>query len=120
MEDSTLNPGNDTSNPGNASPGAVQRGVDSAGTALHSTIDKVVEPARNTMDRVSTAAHQTVDKLASEATHAADRFSEQAQRVAEAPRHAVDCSKSWIQDKPLEAVGAALALGFILGRLTAR
>ena len=32
---------------------------------------------------------------------------------------AVESSKSWIQDKPLEAVGMALALGFIIGRLTA-
>lgn len=121
MENSTLNPGDDTFDAsGNANPGAVQRGVDSAGAALHSTIDKVVDPARHTMDRVSTAAHQTVDKLASEATHVADRFSEQAHWVVEAPSRALDCSKSWIQDKPLEAVGVALVLGFIVGRLTAR
>jgi ElaB/YqjD/DUF883 family membrane-anchored ribosome-binding protein len=113
MENSTSKPDSDTS-------GAVQRGVDSAGAALHSTIDKVADPARDTVDRVSTAAHETVDKLASEASHAADRFSEHAHWVSEAPGRALDCSKSWVQDKPLEAVGIALALGFIVGRLTAR
>ncbi len=120
MENSTSKPGDDTSGNANANAGAVQRGVDSAGSALHSTIDKVVDPARNTVDRVSTAAHETVDKLASEASHAAGRFSDQAHWVAEAPGRALDCSKSWVKDKPLEAVGMALALGFIVGRLTAR
>jgi ElaB/YqjD/DUF883 family membrane-anchored ribosome-binding protein len=99
---------------------AIHRSLDSAGAALHSTIDKVAEPARSTVDRVSSAAHETVDKLASNASHVADRFADQTRFVAEAPARALGYSKSWVQDRPLEAVGAALALGFILGRLTAR
>lgn len=93
MEDSSSNPGNPSS--GNA--GNIQRGV----------------------DRVSSAAHETVDKLASEATHMADRISDQTRRMTEAPTRALECSKSWVQDKPLEAVGIALAVGFVIGRLTA-
>ena len=99
--------------------GAVKRGVDSAGAALHSSIDKIVDPAINTVDRVTIAAHDTVNRLASGATHVADRVAEQASRVSDASGRAVESSKSWIQDKPLEAVGMALALGFIIGRLTA-
>lgn len=99
---------------------AIHRGLDSAGAALHSTIDKVADPARSTVDRMSTAAHETVDKLASNAFHAVDRFSDQTRRVTEAPARALGYSKSWVQDRPLEAVGAALAIGFILGRLTSR
>ena len=113
MEKSDVNFGNGSSQP-------VQSGVDSAGAALHSTIDKMAEPARSTVDRLSSAAHDTVDRLASNATQVADRVSEQTRRVTEAPSQALDYSKSWIQDKPLEAVGVALAVGFILGRLTAR
>ena len=115
MENTPLNPGNTPSGTG-----PVQRGVESAGAALHSTIDKVVDPARNTMDRVSTAAHETVNKLASDASQAADHFSDQARWVSQAPGRALEGSKSWVKDRPLEAVGAALALGFILGRLSAR
>ncbi|MEO6017591.1 MAG: hypothetical protein ABIP46_10060 [Polaromonas sp.] len=114
MDTSTLNPAN------GASSNPVQRGVESAGAALHSTIDKMADPARNTVDRVSTAAHQTVDKLASNATHVADRFSDQTRRVTEAPGRLLDQSKAWVVDRPLEAVGAALAIGFIVGRLTSR
>ncbi|MDB5744380.1 MAG: hypothetical protein JWR68_2695 [Polaromonas sp.] len=99
--------------------GTVQRGVDSAGSALHSTIDKMVDPALDTVDRVTTVAHETVDRLASGASQVAGRVTDQATRVVEASGRAVESSKTWIQEKPLEAVGLALALGFIWGRLTA-
>ena len=105
---------------GDSAVNAVHRGVDSAGASLHSTIDKMADPARNAVNRMSSAAHESVDKLASSAGNTADRFADQTRRVAEAPQRAVDCSKGWIQDKPLEAVGAALAIGFIIGRLTSR
>ena len=118
MENPTLNPSDafDAIDPTNT--GKVKRTVDSAGAALHNSIDKMVDPAINTVGRVTEAAHDTVNRLASGATHVADRVTEQASRVSEASGRAVESSKSWIQDKPLEAVGMALALGFIIGRLT--
>ena len=100
--------------------GAVQRGEESAGDALHSGIDKVVDPARHAIDSMSSTAHEAVDKLATSAGQTASRFADQTRRLTEAPAKALESSKSWVQEKPLEAVGAALALGFILGRLTAR
>lgn len=93
--------------------------VEAAGAALHSGIDQLANPARNTVERVSAAAHETVDKLASTASHVADRFSDQTRRVTEAPAHALDVSRSWVIERPFEAVGVALAIGFIVGRLTA-
>jgi ElaB/YqjD/DUF883 family membrane-anchored ribosome-binding protein len=107
-----------TASPANDNP--IQRSVESAGAALHSGIDKVAEPARSAVERASSAAHQGVDKLAGSASHVADRFADQTRLVSEAPGRVLEASKSWVQEKPLEAVGAALALGFILGRLTAR
>ena len=108
----------------NSSTGASSSGlggsVESAGASLHTTIDKAARPLHSTVDRVSSAAHETVDRIASSATQVADRFSDQTRRVTEAPLRAVDFTKSWVQERPLEAVGAALALGFILGRLTSR
>jgi ElaB/YqjD/DUF883 family membrane-anchored ribosome-binding protein len=117
-----MNPGSNstTSTTSPTPPSGLTGSVDSANASLHSTIDKAARPLHSTVDRVSTAAHETVDKLASSASHAADRFSDQTRRVTEAPSRAVDYSKSWVQERPLEAVGAALALGFILGRLTSR
>ena len=90
------------------------------GATLHSTIDKVADPVRSVVDRVASAAHDSVDKLASGTSQTAERLSEQKRRLQDAQSQALEYSRSWVQDKPLEAVGAALALGFIIGRLTGR
>ena len=117
MPDSSSFPSSDT---GHASSSTVNKGVESAGAALHSGIDKVSEPVLAAVDRLSTAAHSAVDKISSSAVHTAERFSDQTQRVTQAPSQALAYSKSRVQSKPLEAVAAALAIGFILGRLTGR
>ena len=100
--------------------GAIPRGVESAGDALHNGIDKVVDPARHVIDSMSSTAHDTVDKLATSASHTASRVADQTTRLTDAPVKVFVRSKSWVQEKPLEAVGAALAIGFVLGRLTSR
>ena len=115
MEKTIYNTGN-----GADAAGALQRGVDSAGAALHNGIEKVAEPARSVVDRLSTSAHETVDKLAIGANNAADRVADQTRRFTEVPARALETSKSWVQERPLEAVAAALAFGFVFGRLTAR
>jgi ElaB/YqjD/DUF883 family membrane-anchored ribosome-binding protein len=79
----------------------------STNAAVHSGIDKVADPARQAVDRMTSAAHDTVEKVASAAS-----------RYSEVPVRALETSKSWVQEKPLQAVGTALAIGFILGRLT--
>ncbi|NDP64492.1 hypothetical protein [Polaromonas sp.] len=117
MENPTSHPGDQNSDASDSN--ALKRTVESAGSALHSSIDKVVDPALEAVGYVGSAAHDAVNRLSSGATQVADRVSENATRVYDAPGHAVECSRSWIQDKPLEAVGMALALGFIIGRLTA-
>lgn len=98
---------------------AVQRGVSQAGSSLHDTIDKVATPAHSTVDRAAAAAHNTVDKLASGASSVAGKVSDQAHRFTDAPLQAVDYSKAYIKDHPLQAVGAALLVGWMVGRLTA-
>lgn len=101
-------------------PDAVKRTVETAGAALHGSIDRVTDPARSSVDRLSSTAHETVDRLASGASHLADQVSDRTRRVTEAPRQALDYSRTWVKDKPFEAVGAALAVGFVAGWLSRR
>ena len=101
-------------------PNAVQRGVESASAAMHDGIDRLANPVRSSVEDLSATAHQKVNALAGGAGHVADRFADETRKIAEAPRKALDYSKTRVQDRPLEAVGIALAVGFIIGRLTAR
>ena len=103
-----------------SSDNAVHRGVESAGAALHQGVDKLAGPVRSGVDSLSSSAHGTIASLASGASHVADRFADETRRIAEAPGKALQYSKTSVQDSPLQAVGIALAVGFILGSLTTR
>ena len=96
-----------------------QFGRDSTATAAdaQSRVDAMGNPAHDTVERLSNAAHQTVDKLAGSAASVADRFSDQARWMSETPPRMLASSKSWIQEKPLEAVGIAVAVGYLMGRM---
>ena len=59
--------------------------------------------------RITSIAHDTVDKVA-----------DLAGRYATSPTKAVEASKTLMRDKPMVALGAAMALGLLLGRLTSR
>ncbi len=98
---------------------AVLRSVSQAGSSLHDSIDKVTQPAHSTVDRAASVAHSTVDKLASGANTVAGKVSEHAHLLTDVPLQAVDYSKAYIKDHPLQAVGGALLLGYLFGRLTA-
>lgn len=105
---------------GVATDSSLQRGVNQVGTALHNSIDKVADPTRSAIDRASSSAHQTVDKLASKAESAAQAVEARRQRMAEAPNRAIDQARDYVIANPLQAVGTALAVGYVLGWLHRR
>ncbi len=94
------------------------RSVNQAGGTLHDTINKMAEPARGTLDRATAAAHTTVDKLASGASTVVGKISDNAHLLKDVPLQAVDYSKAYIKDHPMQAVGAALLVGLVVGRMS--
>lgn len=99
--------------------GTLQRSMRQVGDTLHDTIDKVAEPARSAVNRVSSSAHEGVDKMASTVQAAAGKVDQQARRVREIPHQAADHARDYVRNRPLQAMGAAFAIGWLLGRLGA-
>lgn len=99
--------------------GSLQRGVRQAGETLHETIDKVAEPAHSAVNRVSSSAHEGVDKVADTVQAAASKVDQQARRMREMPHQAADHARDYVRNRPLQAIGAAFAVGWLLGRLGA-
>lgn len=99
--------------------GTLRRGVQQVGENLHSTIDKVAQPVHGAVERASATAHQTVDRVASGVAGAAQRFDAQLERARATPNHAVECARDYVAARPLKAVAAALALGWLIGRIGA-
>jgi ElaB/YqjD/DUF883 family membrane-anchored ribosome-binding protein len=96
--------------------GTLQRGLNDVGENLHSTIDRVAQPVHHAVNRVSAGAHQTVDRMASGVAGAAQRLDERIDRVRAAPNELLDGARGYVAARPLKAVAAALAIGWLLGR----
>ena len=93
--------------------------VRQVGDTLHNTIDKVAEPARSAVNRASSSAHEGVDRMASTVQAAADKVDQRARHVREMPHQAADHARDYVRNRPLQALGAAFAIGWLLGRLGA-
>ncbi len=88
--------------------------------ALTQRVEQASSTLRETIDGAATGAHQTVDKLAHTLTRGASTVGNQVQRMVYAPSELVNASRGVIQTHPLRAVGMSLAVGWVVGRLSAR
>lgn len=121
MEQTSNNPysGGAAASPASSAENALLRSVNQAGSSMHDSINKATQPVHSTVDRAASVAHSTVDKLASGASTVAGKVSEHAHLLKDVPLQAVDYSKAYIKEHPLQAVGGALLLGYFFARLTA-
>lgn len=62
------------------------------------------------LDHAANVAHDTVDRVHRKASEVTDRVSTEGERM-----YAQACG--WISAHPMQAVGAALAAGYLFGRL---
>jgi ElaB/YqjD/DUF883 family membrane-anchored ribosome-binding protein len=91
--------------------------VDRAQSAASDAADEAVRRAKPVLDRAARAAHHAVDRAAGAATPAADWLSAQAEAVRTAPDRIAENGREAISNHPWKAVGIALALGLLLGRV---
>jgi len=95
----------------------VERKANQAHLAVDTAAAKANEKAGPAIDRAAQAAHQTVDKVAQAAAPAADWISQNADQLKQQQEMLVDGCRSYVRDRPLVAVGIALAAGYLIGRL---
>jgi ElaB/YqjD/DUF883 family membrane-anchored ribosome-binding protein len=96
----------------------VERRASLAHDAVDAVATKAGENAAPAIDRVARAAHDTVDKVAQAAGPAADWLTENAEQLKRQQQELVDGCRSYIRERPLIAIGVALAAGYLAGRLT--
>ncbi|MGH8135100.1 MAG: glycine zipper domain-containing protein [Steroidobacteraceae bacterium] len=78
------------------------------------------ETARPAVERVSAGAHRVLDKLASVASKAAETLDVKGGQWKDAQsRFAEDC-RVQVRERPLTALGIALAAGIVLGMILNR
>jgi ElaB/YqjD/DUF883 family membrane-anchored ribosome-binding protein len=87
-------------------------------TATPSGNGGMAEKAAASIDRLSSTAHQAVDRVASAATTTAHQLGEKGEEWIATTDHWMEGTRGYVRQHPLAALGMALAVGFLLSRLT--
>jgi ElaB/YqjD/DUF883 family membrane-anchored ribosome-binding protein len=72
------------------------------------------------VDRLSQSAHEAVDKAASVASSYAERFSTKGEELMQMQEDWVSTARDYVRENPLQALGIAVAAGYLLHMITRR
>lgn len=72
------------------------------------------------IERMSQSAHDAVDKAASVASDYAGRMSAKSDEWMAMPQDWMDAARDYVREKPFQALGFALAAGYLLHLITSR
>ena len=99
-----------------ASSNTVERRAKEAHDAVDAASARAREIAAPAIDRVAHAAHQTVDGVAHVADGAAGWVGQSAEQWRVRQDRALEACRSSVRERPMVAIGIAVAAGFIIGR----
>lgn len=92
--------------------------ISSMADRAHQAVDKAAEKATPALERASTAAHRTIDKVADAAAPAAQWAAESGKQLATKSTELTEVASEYVRGRPLVAIGGAIAIGYLIGRLT--
>ncbi|MFN2643775.1 MAG: YqjD family protein [Burkholderiales bacterium] len=76
--------------------------------------------SEDNIDRVSQSAHKAIDRAASVASDYAGRMSAKGEELMSMHEDWLDTAREYVREKPLQALGIALAAGYLLHVITRR
>jgi ElaB/YqjD/DUF883 family membrane-anchored ribosome-binding protein len=91
--------------------------IDSVAEQARSAVDRVAERATGAVNTAKASIHQKVDTVADRANAASQWASDRVDAAKKAPTDALEAGAEYIRARPYAAVGAALALGYLIGKL---
>jgi ElaB/YqjD/DUF883 family membrane-anchored ribosome-binding protein len=74
----------------------------------------------NTVERVSQSAHDTIDRAAQTASAYYERFAEKGEEFMGMQEEWVETAREYVREKPLQALGIAVAAGYLLHMIFGR
>ena len=72
------------------------------------------------IERMSQSAHDAIDKAASVASDYAGRVSAKGEEWMAMPQDWAEAARDYVREKPFQALGIALAAGYLLHLITSR
>ena len=86
-------------------------------TTIPATPDNQQDSKSETINRIATSAHQTVDRIAHGADSALQSLRGGSENWKETGDQSLERVQTYVREKPLTAIGMAMAAGFLLSRL---
>lgn len=86
----------------------------SAHQAFDQAANKTSETLRPVMDMLVSSVHEAVERLAHVATEAADKVEVSGEYVKNMQVRATRSTRSYVRERPLTALGIAVASGYLL------
>jgi len=96
------------------------RTIDSASDQAHRAVDRAKEKAAPLLDRCASAAHRTIDSVATASGPAAQWVSDNSRQLAARSSQLADAATDQVRARPFVSVAAALAVGYLIGKLLQR
>jgi len=94
--------------------GSVSRTVDKAAEGLHQSINSATEKTHPAIDRIAAGAHNATDRISEATSNAAEAINHKSDQLMDVEARVLASAREFIQEKPLSALGIALAAGYIL------
>ena len=96
------------------------RNVDLAANRAHRAVERAKEKATPMLQRAATTAHRTIDKVATASAPAVQWVSDNGRRLETKSTQLADVCSDRVRARPFVSVGAALAIGYFVGKFLQR
>jgi ElaB/YqjD/DUF883 family membrane-anchored ribosome-binding protein len=100
----------------NVSNGA-HKAIDAASAAVSPAANGIAATAHQTVDRLVSAANSASQTLSQKGEQWSEALSQRGQQISAAGARLAESSRDQVRNRPMAAVGVALAAGFALGWL---
>lgn len=98
----------------------IRNGLDkstSRSASAHDAVDRLASAARPAVDRLAETAHHTVDRFSTMASSAAGTLQQKREQLSSASSEWTDEARTYVRANPMQAIGIAAAVGFVLSWL---
>ncbi len=109
---------NTLSNPlGNSSAKTAGQMASNAHMSIDHAVDRTTDAIRPAFEHLVQGAHQAVESLSLAASQAATKLELTGETLKNAQARVTDSARGYVREKPMTAVGVAVAAGFLLSWL---